>query len=286
MRDKHPPLYLLTGIILGILAGLLIAYVILPVGYADTTPDTLSSSQRQVYASLIGRAYLYEADSGRAFSRLALLQESNLNSVLVAQAQQLVAAGGDTESARGLALLAAEMNQPNLVITPLVQSTEQPTSITATPDATIATSTPNPTEASPTATQPTATPFFTLTPRPSATPSPTQGAPYQLVSQSGDCAKNDKGTLLIVNVLGSNGNGIPGVKIEISLPNGGSEDFYTGLYPEINNGYADYTMDANTTYTIRVGSGGQPVTGLQVPQCTGSDGKSYTVDLVLTFKQQ
>jgi len=38
MRDKHPPLYLLTGIILGILAGLLIAYVILPVSYAYTTP--------------------------------------------------------------------------------------------------------------------------------------------------------------------------------------------------------------------------------------------------------
>ncbi|MHC1740210.1 MAG: hypothetical protein AB9897_03755 [Anaerolineaceae bacterium] len=282
MKEKRPPIYLITGIVIGVLAGFLIAYVLLPVNYADTLPSTLSEQQKDIYRSLVGRAYLYEADSGRAFSRLALLGDVDLNSVLVAQSQQLLAAGGDVDSARGLSLLAAAINQPGQVITPLVQSSElaitesTPIDGTSVPTLVIATETPL---------QPSATPFATFTPRPSATPKPTQGAPYKLVNQSGNCSENDKGSLLIVKVFDTAGNGIAGVKIEISTNNGGATDFFTGLYPEINNGYADYTMDPGVVYSIRVGVGGPAITGLELPTCTSSDGNPYTVNLELTFKQ-
>jgi hypothetical protein len=291
MRDKNPPLYLLTGIIIGVLAGLLIAYVLLPVRYADTAPATLNTDQKNIYQALVGRAYLYEADSGRAFSRLALLQEPDLNSALVAQSQQMVAAGGDVESARGLSLLAAVNSHPEQVITPLVQNTFSP-EVTSTMLATTtllasATATATPISATETPSQATATLFATLTPRPSATPKPTQGAPYQLVGQPKEiCDPAGVSGQLRIYVKGTNGDGIPGVKIAISLPNGGSSNFYTGLYPEINNGYADFTMSPESTYTIRVGIGGDPINNLAIPQCTGGDGKSYQGSLEITLKQQ
>ena len=297
MRDKNPPLYLLTGIVIGALAGLLLAYVVLPVRYADTAPATLSTEQKNVYRALVGRAYLYEADSGRAFSRLALLREPELNSVLVAQSQQMLAAGGDVESARGLALLAAIQTHPEQVITALVQYTPIPetdatllasatatAAPTETPAATFTTIPAEPTE---TPSQPTATPFATLTPRPSATPKPTQGAPYVVVAAPKEiCDPAASSGLLMVYVEDANGNGVPGVKIEISLPNGGSTDFYTGLYPEINNGYADFSMSPESTYSMRVGVGGDPISNLAIPQCTDGDGKSYTGSLQVTLRQQ
>ena len=304
MKEKHPPLYLLTGIILGVLTGLLIAYVILPVQYADNQPSTLSSAQKEVYRALVGRAYLYEADSGRAFSRLALLQDSDLSSVLQAQSQQMLAASADVESARGLALLAAAANHAGQVITPLVpiptaiETTVSPTStatntatlvptMTITPTGIPATSTRVITVlvVTSTPTQLTSTPFATFTPRPSATPQPTEGAPYELTGQKEVCDDGVSAALLMVEVEDAAGNGVPGVMIEITLGNGGTTDFYTGLYPEIDSGYADYSMSAGSTYSIRVGSGGNPVKGLSIPQCTTAAGKSYEGGLKLTFKQ-
>lgn len=296
MNDRRPPLYLLTGIVIGFLLGLLIAYVILPVRYEDTSPATLSSTQKDVYRSLVGRAYLYEADSRRAFSRLALLQDNDLNSALVAQSQQMLAANEDAESAHGLALLANVFAHPDQVITPLVQSTAfisetaTPLPITITAMASSTTTTQMAVNATATPIQPTATPFATLTPQPTVTPKPTQGAPYQLVNPDPkdeiNCDISKGSSLLMVDVYDAAGNGVAGVQVEISLPNGGSTDFYTGLYPEINNGYADYTMSAGITYSIRVGIGGDIITGLSIPQCTANDGKSFAGNLELTFKQQ
>jgi len=293
-RDRQPPLYLITGIVLGLLAGLLAAYVILPVRYANTSPSTLSSAQKDIYRALVGRAYLYEADSGRAFSRLTLLQDVDPKAVLVAQSQQMLAANGDAEAAQGLGLLAVGQ-----AITPLPGPTEaaEPATVTPTPtpdppkagtaetSATPAQAETKAATATVTPTQPTATPFATFTPRAQATPKPTQGAPYVKTDQKPVCDANAEGPLLMVEVYDSAGNGVPGVKVEISLPNGGSTDFYTGLYPEIDEGYADYTMNAGDTYSLRVGIGGDAVSGLTSPQCNAADGSTYAGSLQLTFKQ-
>lgn len=281
MKEKRPPLYLITGIVIGLLAGVLISTVILPVRYSDTDPSTLSAEQKEIYRALIARAYLYDGDRSRAMARLALLGSGNSADELVAQAQQMVAANGDTFSAKGLALLAGAMTDPNMVITPLGNAQTG-----STPDLpTLAGTTPTVVKTN-TAVPPTSTPFATYTPRPSATPKPTQGAPYQLVGEPEQICDSESGRpLLIVYVYDSEGNGVSGVEIELSVTDGGSSSFYTGLYPEISSGYADYEISAGIIYSLRVGVGGVVITGLEAPQCLAGESDSYAGSLELTFKQ-
>lgn len=277
MKDRQPPLYLITGIIIGLLVGLFVSYVLLPVRYTDTSPDTLTNEQKDVYRALAARAYLYDADQARAFSRIALLGDEYAGNALVSQAQQMVSNDGDVLAARGLALLASVLTNPETFITPLAsiqvnQST--PTNSTQNPEIT---DTPVPA---------TPTPFMTYTPRPTSTPQPTQGSPYQLVGDPKSiCDPGSSATLLRVYVYDAQGKGVSGVRIQISVPDGGSNDFYTGLYPEISSGYADYEMTAGDTYSLRVGEGGEIIPGLTIPQCEKSDGSTYPGSLEIKFKQ-
>jgi hypothetical protein len=275
MKGRQPPLYLITGVVLGLLAGLLISYVILPVRYSNTSPNTLSAAQRSVYRGLVARAYLYEADPARAFSRLALLGEENLGEQLVSQAQQMVASNADSASARGLALLASVLTNPEVVITPLAVQVSTPTpDLTKNPGATN------------TSIPPTSTPFATYTPRPTATLKPTQGAPYQIVGEPKNICDPARGTpLLMVFVYDKSGAGISGVQLQVSVTNGGQNDFFTGFYPEISEGYADTEMMAGFTYSLRVGEGGEVLSGLAPPECTRADGSTYPGSLEVKFKQ-
>ncbi len=279
MKSQQPPLYLITGIVIGFLVGILFSYVILPVRFTDTQPNTLSASQKEIFRALVARTYLYEGDSGRAFSRLALLNDENIGDQLVAQAQQMVASGEDDIAARGLALLASAILNPEIQITPLPIS--QPPLLTPVVDQTrvvLPTSTTIPA---------TATPFATYTPRPTATLKATQGSPFTLVDSVKEvCTPGSASAQLMVYVYDKSGEGVPGVKLEISIPNGGQTYFFTGLYPEIDQGYADYEMMQGFSYSLRVGNGGEIVSGLSIPQCSGDNGAQYPGNLVLKFKQQ
>jgi hypothetical protein len=278
MKDRQPPLYLITGLIIGILAGLLISYVILPVRYTNTEPATLKSEQKTVFRGLVARVFLYEADSARAFNRLALLGEEKLSEVLVSQAQQMVAVNGDATSARGLALLASALTNGSVSITPL--AVQPVTGATTTIDLTKSTAVTN------TPVPPTSTPFATYTPRPTITPKPTQGSPYQLVGEPKEiCDPESDISLLKVYVYDKSGQGVSGVKIQISITEGGQSEFYTGFYPEISNGYADYEMTPGFGYSLRVGEAGETFPGLAVPECKSSGGDNYPGSLELKFKQ-
>lgn len=281
MKEKNPPLYLITGVVIGLLVGLLISYVILPVRYTNTAPETLSEGQKAAFRGLVARAYLYEADPGRAAARLALLNEAGAAEELVAQAQQMVADGsGDDSTARGLALLASALTNPEAVITPIsfVTPGDTPTATTAVTKTTKVTRTPL---------TPTATPFATYTPRPSATAKPTQGSPFVLVSDPKEiCDPEIENPLLMIYVYDASGKGISGVKLLVSVTNGGQSEFYTGFFPKINNGYADYEMVEGHTYSLSVGESGEAVSGLSVPECVMDDGSVYPGSLELKFKQQ
>lgn len=279
MKDRQPPLYLITGLVIGILVGLVISYVILPVRYTDTQPSTLSTDQKTVLRGLIARAYLYEADPTRAFSRLALLKDENLSEELVVQAQRMVAENEDVTTARGLALLASALTDSSEVsITPLAVVIAQE----ATP-AGDQTKSPQPTSTSIPAT---ATPFVTYTPRPTPTIKPTQGAPYLVAGEPRQiCDPENETPLMKVYVYDKNGEGISGVKIQISTTIGGQSEFYTGFFPEISNGYADYAMISGETYSLRVGEGGELISGLSAPECTTNDGDNYFGGLEIKFKQ-
>jgi len=281
VNEKRGSLHLLTGAVIGILIGLLVSLVLLPIQYTDTEPYSLKESDRAVYREVIARAYLVEADTMRALARLALLQDANPGGALVEQAQTLLASGEKELEARALALLAAAVNQPVMVITPLAVVLPS-----ANPEVTTTTTAPAlKTTITPTEILATRTPAATITPRPTFTPQPTQGAPYDLLEQSTICDPEIKEPLIQIFVVDAAGNPVPGVKVEISQPNGGAETFYTGLYPEISLGYADYTMTQGMTYNLRVGEAGQLVLNLSIPACEDKEGKDYPGSIRLDYQQ-
>ena len=105
-EPKQFPWYLLTGLILGFLLGLLYAWLINPVVYSDTEPASMRADFKENYRLTIAQAYAATGDLERAESRLVLLNDEDPIFTLGSQAQQALAAGF-AEDARALALLAA-----------------------------------------------------------------------------------------------------------------------------------------------------------------------------------
>lgn len=278
MREKRGNWHLLTGLIIGALIGLMISVVMMPVKYVDTEPFALEPGDRDVYRGLIARAYLVEADNGRAFARLEQLGDVSAADALVAQAQMELGAGSNETESRALALLAVAVKENSLQITPLPRVLIDATAI-PTATATIAV------ENTPTGIAATRTPAVTITPRPTITPQPTQGAPYELVEQTDVCDPELQESLIQVYVYNKNEKPVAGVRIEISVPDGGVEGFYTGLYPEISLGYADYAMVEGMIYNLRVGEAGQLIQNLSIPQCESDEGSKYPGSIQLIFKK-
>jgi hypothetical protein len=77
---------------------------------------------------------------------------------------------------------------------------------------------------------------------------------------------------------------VPGIKIIVTW-NQGEDHFYTGLKPELGNGYADFIMQADTIYSVRVVEGGAFVPNITAPTCTDSNGANALGGLLLTFQQ-
>lgn len=282
MKRKQGQWHLLTGTLLGLVLGIFFSLVIFPVRYIDTDPSTLRVKDRETYRELVARAYLVEADTARALARIGLLKDINPASALIQQAQNLLAANGNEQLARGLALLGAAVNQPSLRITPLasvVVGQSTPSIGTSTPTLESSPKTPTNTIA------PTRTPIATFTPRPTPLPSPTLGAPFVVVKQDTVCDPLPAKPLIEIEVRDANGKPIPGVKIQLSQVNGGSETFYTGLYPEIDDGYANYEMTSGMEYALRVGEAGQLVSGLKVPSCKVGSSGTAPGSIYLLFQQ-
>jgi hypothetical protein len=68
---------LLAGLVLGIALGLFYTWVISPVEYTDTGPDSLRADYKNDYVIMIARTYLADGDLDSARSRLAPLNLSN-----------------------------------------------------------------------------------------------------------------------------------------------------------------------------------------------------------------
>jgi hypothetical protein len=63
----------LIAIVVGIAAGLLYGWVLNPVKYVDTTPDTLRADYKIDYVLMVAEAYRAQPDLSRAAHSLALL---------------------------------------------------------------------------------------------------------------------------------------------------------------------------------------------------------------------
>lgn len=110
-EDERGNWYLLTGVVLGIILGILFAWVISPVKYVDTAPESLKDEFKDQYRVLIASAYVANGDLVRAKARLELLDEADIYLVVAEQAQQMLAEGGSVEEAQALGKLALSLSQ-------------------------------------------------------------------------------------------------------------------------------------------------------------------------------
>ena len=70
-KPKQAPLYLLTGLLIGLALGLLIGYRMLPVQFFDIAPSSLQPDYQREYLAMVGLAYNADKDIGRAYSRIS-----------------------------------------------------------------------------------------------------------------------------------------------------------------------------------------------------------------------
>jgi hypothetical protein len=285
---KRFPWEVIPVLALGIGLGIFYAWMIAPVRYINTTPNTLRADFKDQYRMLIAASYASTHDLARAKSRLELIGDADPVQALTAQAQRMLADGQPFDVVQQVAILADDL-QSGVAHIPPTAVTESSTSLespTSTPTAVLPkTETPQtaPIE-SPTVEIINTVIPMTITPRPTHTPAPTAGAPFILLSNDKVCNPNLTDGLLQISVIDSHHHQMPGVEIIITW-DGGEEHFFTGFKPDIANGYADYIMQANVAYTVRIAESGTPVPNLIAPACTDSSGQTYTGGFHLTFQQ-
>ncbi len=279
MNQRRGSLYLLTGLILGLAMGLIYSFLIQPVQYTDLSPAMLSPADKDQYRALIAVAYLANRDLVRARARLALLKDADAYGALAAQAQRWLAEGKSAEEARALGLLAADLAQAQATLfAPTVEtlsSSPQPSGADTplSPPTSVATPTPSGSPSSATA---------TLAP---LQPTSTRQARFILRKRESVCDPALGKGLMMVYVWDANGNELAGVEITVSWE-GGEDRFFTGLKPEFGLGYADFAMQPETAYSVRVATGGEPVFNLTAPPCTTAGGETFPGVWILEFIQE
>jgi len=262
--------------------------MISPTRVFDSEPIALRADFKDQYRSAIAAAFVASGNLPRAQARLSLLGDSDPIEALNAQAQRTIANGQPAEQADQIAALASALGQAVAFESTSIPATETAiksvTTFTSTATLPAApsdipvqfTETPQPIETQPI--------LSASTPRPTQTPTSTPGTPFSLTGQETLCDANLPEGLLQVMVLNSKRRQIAGAEIVITW-DGGEEQFFTGLKPELGNGYADFIMTPDITYTLHLGLGSDIATGLTPPACETTDGVAFLGGIKLTFQQ-
>jgi len=285
------PWDILLALLVGLGVGLVYSWVISPLGVSNAEPGTLRADFKDQYRSVIAAAYAATGNLPRAQARLALLGDPNSVEALNGQAQRMQANNQSFERADRVAALALALNESANgasgapLPTSTVDNADQPESIlTATsPLSSAASEVPLALTETPQIID-TQTLVIESTPRPTSTATPLPGEPFTLTGQETICDPNLPNGLLQVMVLNSNRRQIAGVEIDITW-DGGKEDFFTGLKPELGNGYADYSMAPDITYSIQLARGSDVALGITAPTCQSSAGETFLGGIKLTFQQ-
>lgn len=259
----------LFGFVVGLALSLTYGWVLdprpLPISPAD-----LRAADKEFYLRLIAAAFFHERDKDRAQARLAKLAEPNLDQMLVNLTERYIAEERDARDIIALVTLADALGQttrpmlaflatatpaPTLTPTPAPTPTPRPTQ-TPTPLTPIPTRTPTPKPTrtptqTPVPTQtPTQTPAPTSTSTPTNTPTPGPNSPFG-VAQSVVLCDETSGGLLRIYVRDRLGVGVPGVEIAVSWA-GGDDHLFTGFKPDIDPGYADFQMEPDERYQVKL----------------------------------
>lgn len=288
---RRIPWDILLAFLAGIGLGLVYAWMVHPLPVVNAEPSLLRTDFKDQFRSAIAAAYTATGNLPRAQVRLSLLDADPIEA-LNSQAQRTIANGHPAQADQFAALAFALQNGINSPVskTPLASNVEPTTS-----DEPTNTSFPTPVDSPVILTE---TPKSIIdtpiieptsiqsipTPRPTHTPIPTQGAPFTLTSQESVCDPSLPDGLLQVMVFNSSRRQLAGIKIIITWDSG-EEQFFTGLKPELGNGYADYIMSPNTAYTLQLGLGSDIATNLVAPACQMPNGESYLGGFKLTFQQ-
>jgi hypothetical protein len=289
---RRIPWTVLFALLAGVGAGLAYSWVFSPRQLTDAQPSALRSDFKDQYRSVVAAAYAATGNLPRAQARLALLGDTDSVDALNAQAQRMRASSASSEQFENIDLVVALA----LVLSEDVNGAPISTSTIEVVD---------PVEETPTATDlpiaseepllltETALPIENAetqetvsapTPRPTQTPVPTLGAPFELTGQESVCDPNLPDGLLQVVVMNRNRRQVAGVEV-VATWDGGKEQFFTGLKPELGNGYADYSMTPNTTYTVQLASGSDVALGITAPTCQSANGENFFGGIKLTFQQ-
>lgn len=280
MNRKLFPWETIPALFIGLALGLLYAWVLSPVEVVDAVPEALRADFKDQYRAVIAAAYTADNDLSRAESRLALLGDTDSYTALSAQAQRTLSSG-DTLQSFQLAQLASALQGFAPTAFPAA-----PTSFIAqafTPEAV----TPNsvlPAETLSPVNTDEPLPYYTATSHPTRTPIPPPGAPFELAAQETVCDESMSEGLLQVITQATNRRQIPGIELILSWA-GGEEHFFTGIKPELGNGYADAQMSPGVIYNLRAADGGTLVDGLTPPSCQKANGETYFGGLKITLQR-
>lgn len=289
---RRIPWDVLLMLIVGLGLGLGYAWLISPLRITNADPISLRADFKESYRSAIAASFAATGNLPRAQARLALLGDADPIGALNAQAQRMLAGGESLQQADQIAALALALEDGTEGNPTPILATEDPQEIDGPATETLplsptdlpvaTTETPESIETQSVVETPAS--VMTSTPRPTATPIPTLGEPFVVTAQDNICDTNLPDGLLQVTVLSSNRRQMPGMKILITW-DGGEESFFTGLKPELGNGYADYSMTANVTYTVQLAAGSDIAAGLIAPTCQLPNGETYFGGIKLTFQQ-
>jgi hypothetical protein len=285
MNIKRDIPYLILALALGIGLGLVYAWFISPVEYIDATPQALRTDFKDDYRATIAAAYAATGNLERARSRLSNLGDPNPVQALTAQAQRMLAGGQPLEAVEQIAMLASALEgQPHMTNLPTSTSSkpenrDPPPTETRIPAINLPTNTVEPAQATPT--PPTSLATLGSTQAPTATP----GTPFVVLAQETICDPALAENILQVIVVNSTRKQMPGAEIVITWGSK-EEHIFTGLKPELGHGYADFLMDPESLYSLRMALGGDQISNLSSPSCTAADGSQYYGGLRVTFQQK
>lgn len=278
MNKKRFPWELILALTVGLALGLLYAWMIAPVEVVDAVPAALRADFKDQYRAIIAAAYAANGDLARAESRLALLGDADAYAALSAQAQRTLSNGNSLQSYQ-LAQLASALQRGAPSSIPTTPTGFVAQAVTSTES--VATSANPADTALPVSTEDDLS-VYTPTPRATRTPIPPPGAAFVSLEQETFCDESLAEGLLQVFTITANRRQIPGVELILSWA-GGEEHFFSGLKPELGNGYADAILSENISYTLRVASGGEILSGLVTPACQRASGESYLGSIKITF---
>lgn len=301
MREDRGHWYLLTGFVIGIVLGLVYAWLVAPQERQDTSPASLQPEFKDQYRAMIASAFVATGNLPRAEARLVLLDDNDVTQVLAEQAQRTLGEGKSPLEAQALGLLAVALGQGESALIPSPIPSSTPTENQSTANPTQPATEPSPTENTQVATAtaaeagPSPTPtdqdpqetnlvLSTATPLPTRTPTATPGSPFVLQSNTFLCDPDLPNPLIQIIAEETAGDPLPGQEIIVTWDSG-DDFFFTGLKPEIGLGYADFLMEPGVEYQLRMGAGGQSVPEITPAECETESGSRYWGSWQLVFSR-